>query len=96
MKPKNFPEANVNFAKNQPEYLQLPAFKNDSQEGEVVSCWKLSFRERMRVLVKGEIWVSMMSFNKPLTPSLITTKKEDVLISNTSTSWWKKLLSTLK
>ena len=50
MKPTNFPEANTVFAKDQPEYQPLPAFKADTPEGEVVTCWKLSFRERLRVL----------------------------------------------
>lgn len=79
MKPIKFPEANVTYAENQPEYQPLPAFKNDSQKGEVISCWQLSFRERMRILFTGKLWVSLMSFNKPLTPSFFTTKKADVL-----------------
>lgn len=79
MKPKHFHEVNVIFAKDQPEYLPLPAFKNESTEGEVVTCWQLSFKERLRVLFKGEIWLSLLTFNKPLAPSFITTKKEDIL-----------------
>ena len=79
MKPKQFPEVNVTFAKDQPEYMPLPAFRNDSPQGEVVTCWSLSFRERLRILFKGEIWVSLLTFNKPLTPSFISTKKSDVL-----------------
>ena len=80
MKPIKFKEVNVTFAENQKEYLPLPAFKNDSPEGEVVSCWKLTFRERFRILFTGKLWVSLMSFNKPLTPSYFTTKKSDVFI----------------
>lgn len=80
MTPKNFPEVNVTFAKDQPEYQPLPAFRNNSPQGEVVTCWNLSFRERIRVLFKGEIWVSLLTFNNPLTPSFITTKKDDVLL----------------
>ena len=79
MIPKTFKEVNVVFAKDQPEYLPLPAFK--SEEGEVVTCWKLSWRERFRILFFGELWLSMMTFNKPLTPLFPTTKKTDVLIS---------------
>lgn len=79
MIPKTFKEVNVVFAKDQPEYLPLPAFK--SEEGEVVTCWKLSWRERFRVLFFGELWLSMLTFNKPLTPLFPTTKKTDVLIS---------------
>lgn len=81
MKPINFKESNIVFAKDQPEYNPLPAYKEDSPNGEVVSCWKLSFSERIRMLFKGELWVSFMTFNKPLTPCYFTTKKSDILIT---------------
>lgn len=96
MTPKKFPEANITFAKDQPEYQPLPAFRNESPQGEVITCWNLSFKERMRVLVKGEIWLSLLSFNKPLTPSFMTTKKEDVLIVPSSKVRWQKLFSFFK
>lgn len=83
MRAKEFPEHNVVFAKDQPEYLPLPAYRSYSQEGEVIFCMGLSFRERLRVLLNGEIWVSLMTFNKPLTPSFHSTKKSDVLLSGT-------------
>ena len=79
MTPIKFKESNIIFAENQPEYLPLPAFKKNNPQGEVVSCWKLSFIERMRVLFKGVIWLNLLSFNKPLTPLMITTKKEDLI-----------------
>ena len=79
MTPKQFPEANTVFAKDQPEYQPIPAFKAESPQGEVVTCWKLSFRERLRILFKGEIWLCLMTFNKPLTPSFMTTEKSEIL-----------------
>jgi hypothetical protein len=84
MKPIQFPEANVTFAKDQPEYQPLPAFRNNSEMGEVVSCWQLSFRERLRILFTGKLWVSLMTFNNPLTPSFFTTKKSEVLSNGSS------------
>lgn len=81
MKPIQFPESNCIFAKDQPQYRQLPAFRGPQPEGNVVSCWKLSFRERIRILFTGKIWVSLMMFDKPLTPSLFSTKKSDVILS---------------
>ena len=80
MKPIKFKECNVTFAKDQPEYNQLPAFKDE--KGEVITCWNLTFRERLRVLFKGNIWLCLLSFNQPLTPSFMTTKKSDVLVSD--------------
>ena len=81
MKPKQFPEANTVFAKDQPEYQPLHAYREDSVNGngEVVTCWELSFRERLRILFKGEVWLCLLTFNKPLTPSFMTTKKSDIL-----------------
>lgn len=82
MKPINFPEANIVFAKDQPEYLPLPAYKNKSDLGEVVSCWELTLIERLRLLITGKLWVSLLTFNKPLTPTFFTTIKEEVLKFN--------------
>jgi len=78
MKPIEFKHQNVAFAKNQPEYENLPALKIDSSEGEVISCWKLSFKERIKVLFTGKIWMSLMSFNKPLTPSYLSVNRKEV------------------
>ena len=80
MKPIKFKEQNCTYAENQPQYLPLPAFKSDEPSGQVTSCWSLSFSERVRVLFTGKIWVSLMMFHKPLTPTFFTTKKSDVLI----------------
>lgn len=85
MKPIEFKEQNVVFAKNQPEYQPLPAYRCTDPEGfgEVISCWKLSFWERLRVLFTGKIWASLCMFGKPLTPTFYTTRKSDVLITKT-------------
>ena len=75
MKAKKFKHQNVVFAENQPEYKSLPALKIKSKQGEVIFCMGLSFLERLRVLFFGEIWISLMTFNQPLTPSFHTTNK---------------------
>ena len=80
MKPIKFEEQNCTYAENQPEYLPLPAFRDPNDEtGQVISCWSLSFAERLRILFTGKLWVSIMTFHQPLTPSFFTTKKSDVL-----------------
>jgi hypothetical protein len=79
MKPIKFKEQNCTYAENQPEYMPLPAFRYNTRDGQVVSCWKLSFWERLRLLFTGKLWVSLMMFGQPLTPSYFTTKKSDVL-----------------
>ena len=66
MNPFDFKEKNCVFAKDQPEYLPLPAHK--TFDGVVISCWKMSFKERLKVLFTGKIWLSILSFNHPLQP----------------------------
>jgi hypothetical protein len=68
MKPIYFKEHNVVFAKDQKEYLPLPAHKDD--DGVVTSCWRFSFLERLKVLFVGRVYLSQMTFNQPLQPQL--------------------------
>ena len=78
MKPIEFKDRNVVFAKDQTEYQPLPALRLNTPEGEVISCWKMSFKERLKVLFTGKVWLSLMSFNKPLTPSFMSVNRKDV------------------
>jgi hypothetical protein len=78
MKAIKFKHQNIVFAENQPEYQQLPALKLDTKEGQVISCWKLNFLERVIILFTGKMWVSLMTFNKPLTPTFLSVKRKDV------------------
>ena len=66
MKPIKFKEANLVLAENQPEYLTLPAWRGG--DGTVISCWKLTRRERMKLLFTGRIWLRTLTFHKPLQP----------------------------
>jgi len=76
-----FKEQNVVFAKDQLPYLPLPAMVDvNSDQGEIVTCWKLSFIERIIILFNGRIWLSMMTFHKPPTPVYMSTKKSDVIL----------------
>ena len=73
MKPVEFPGVNVVFAKDQPEYMPLPAMKipNDPQ-GLIITKWQLSPEELERVKETGTIHLSMLTFNQPLQPVLLT------------------------
>lgn len=82
MKPIKFKHCNVTFAKDQHEYMPLPTLRINSPEGQVISCWKMSLRERIKVLFTGKVWLSLMSFNKPLTPSYMSVNRKDVYIIN--------------
>uniref|UniRef100_A0A6M3L257 Uncharacterized protein n=1 Tax=viral metagenome TaxID=1070528 RepID=A0A6M3L257_9ZZZZ len=73
MKIVKFEGHNVIYAKDQPEYQPLPVLK--FEDGKVISCWKLSFIEKIKVLFTGKIWLSVLTFNHPLQPLLLEVKR---------------------
>lgn len=68
MKPTAFEGSNCTFAEDQEDYLALPAHR--SEEGVVTTCWFLTWRERLRVLMRGRIWFQQMTFGGQLQPQL--------------------------
>jgi len=66
MQPDEFPEHNCVFGKDQPEYLPLPALCTD--DGHVISCWRLTWRERVQVLISGRLWLETLTFGTRLQP----------------------------
>lgn len=72
----DFPERNVEYAKNQPEYRVLPAYQYaDDPQGKIVCCWEFGWRDRLRILFGGKIWHIILTYNKRLQPQLIVTDK---------------------
>jgi hypothetical protein len=69
MIPIEFPQQTVIWAKNQPPYLPLPAYTNDK---ETISCWKLTWRERFKLLITGVFWLRQMNFGEKLQPQAPT------------------------
>lgn len=68
MKPIDFEGANVVYAKDQPEYLPLPAKKEP--DGKVTTCWELTDEEIEVILKTKKLYIQMLTFNNPLTPIL--------------------------
>lgn len=66
----------VVIAKNQPQYIPLPAIY-DTTHGVVLTRWKASFVERLRVLLTGNVYLRVRTFNKPLQPLRVMTVPED-------------------
>jgi len=65
--------AEVVFAKDQPPYIPLPAVLEGNIGGTAHTRWRLSLRERIRVLFTGNVYVSLMTFHKPLQPVRVDT-----------------------
>ena len=65
MKPIEFPEQTIVWAKNQPPYLPLPAYTDDR---ETISCWQLTWMERIKVMLFGRLWLRQLNFGAALQP----------------------------
>lgn len=78
MKPVPFPESNVIFAKDQPEYQPLPAHRVGDAMGTVITCWELSDEEIQHIIETKKVWLSVYSFNKPLVHLLLTIQRSDI------------------
>ena len=59
----------VVFAKDQPEYLPLPAYR--SEDGVVFTRWHMTWRERLRAFWRGDVYLEMHTFNRPLQPVML-------------------------
>jgi len=71
-----FPEQTVVFAKDQPEYLPLPAHVAPADpQGTIICCWQLTWRERLQLLISGRLWHSVLTFHQPLQPQLLQVEK---------------------
>ena len=79
MKNVEFEGCNVVYGKGQLEYNPLHAQKVGNVS---ITCYRLSLKERLKVLFTGVIWLGQMNFGKPLQPQLPSVNKND-LIENT-------------
>jgi hypothetical protein len=68
-----FEECNVIYAEDQPEYRPLPALK--MPDGEIITCWRPSILERLKILFTGKIWLSVLTFNQALQPLFLSASK---------------------
>lgn len=74
-----FPEQNIIYAKDQPQYQPLPAYRAlHDPEGRVVCCWRLTWVDRLRVLCTGVVWHQVLTFNQSLQPQLVGATKPEM------------------
>jgi hypothetical protein len=67
MKARCFKQQNAIFAKDQKEYLQLPAHC-DTENGTATFSFKLSEEEIKQVIETGTVYLTVLTFNQPLQP----------------------------
>lgn len=64
-----FEDCEVVFAKDQPEYLPLPALvRNDSPDLPVTSRWRLTDWEREKIRNGADVVLTLLTFGDPLQP----------------------------
>lgn len=73
MKAIDFEGTNAVYAKGQDQYLELPSYRTST--GIVTSCYKPTLWEAIHLLFGAKIWVSIMTFNKPLQPQQLLVGK---------------------
>lgn len=62
-------ELEVVFAKDQPEYLPLPALvRSDSPDRPVTSRWRLTYQEREKIANGADVVLTLLTFGDPLQP----------------------------
>lgn len=67
----------VVYAADQPEYQPLPVWKRSG--GQVVSRWRLSWKERLAVLLGRDLYVEVLTFGQPLQPIYMAFSEREVL-----------------
>ncbi len=74
----DFQNSNRMIAKDQPEYLTLPAHVSATTEGTVTTCWKPTLKERLKLVFGGAIWLQVLTFCKPLQPLKMSVDKPEL------------------
>ncbi len=56
------------FAKDQSQYKPLPALVSRDDNMRVTTRWRLSWRERLRILLTGNLWLQVLTYGNQLQP----------------------------
>lgn len=78
MKPIEFDGCNAVYGKDQEGVIPLPVCKFEN--GELVTCWRLSWKEMFKLLFRRKIWVGVRTYNQPLQPICVS---EEPLVTYT-------------
>jgi len=59
------------FGASQPEYIPLPTLATGDDAGVVISRWRMTWKERLRALVFGDVYLRQATFGQALQPVLV-------------------------
>jgi hypothetical protein len=76
MRPTEFPEMNSVYGKGSKRFLPLPAHTTGA--GHVITCWKPTIKDRIKILITGRIWCSQLTDKKGLQPQYLTANRLDI------------------
>jgi hypothetical protein len=63
------------IAESQAQYTTLPAYVDpQARDGFTLSRWRLSWPERLRVLLTGDLWLTILTFRQPFQPIRLDTR----------------------
>jgi hypothetical protein len=77
---RNYEAVETVYAKDQPEYQPLPSLR--LPDGKVLTRWKASWQERLRILFTGNVYLTMLTFNKKLQPVMVDTKPDEEFLGD--------------
>jgi len=73
-----FPEQNIVIAKDQPQYMPMPAHVSLNETGTVTCCWDLSGEEIAEIVKTGKIWHSILTYGLSVQPQLLSAFKPEM------------------
>ena len=76
----------VIFAKNQSEYLPLPANTDGRQ---VQTTWKLNWYERLHIVLFGKLDLTLLTFGRPLQPISLSVVDDESWLHNICGGYFK-------
>lgn len=65
------------LAENQEPYIPLPVLPVDDAQ-KLISRWRLSWRERFRILIRGDLYVWVWTFGQRLQPIALDTRVPEI------------------
>ena len=59
------------------EYEKLPS-SLDREKGMVITCYKLSCMDSLKVIFTRKVWLGQITFDKPLQPQKLSVNRKDL------------------